>query len=138
MSRRFSDFLIASSFFISSNCSRSVLAKTGGFAHNWPLAHTKFACDWRQFAYKLYLSGRQLHTNCTRVAASRRQHEQNRTKFACDWQPHRYILHVTGGHSGTIYKRLAGKRCVKGCLYIIIIFFCITKSTSSTMLLIFS
>ncbi len=51
-----------------------MLAKTGGFARNWPLVHAKFACDWRLVAYKLYLSDLQLHANCTRVAASRMQH----------------------------------------------------------------
>jgi hypothetical protein len=34
---------MASSFFNSNNCSRSVLAKTSGFARNWPLAPAKFA-----------------------------------------------------------------------------------------------
>jgi hypothetical protein len=43
-SRRFSDFLMASSFFNSNNYSGSVLAKkTGGFARNWPLSRTIFA-----------------------------------------------------------------------------------------------
>jgi hypothetical protein len=51
-------------------------------------------------------------------------------------------LHATGGHSGTICMRLvanrlqdkrkADKRCVKGRLYILIIFFSIGKSTSLT------
>jgi hypothetical protein len=47
MSRRFSDFLMASSFFNSKNC--SVLAacfqKTGGFARNWPIVRAKIASD---------------------------------------------------------------------------------------------
>jgi hypothetical protein len=57
----------------------------------------------------------------------------------------RMNLHATDGHSGTICMRLvatrlqdkrqADKRCVKGHLYIIIIFFIIGRSTSSTMLL---
>ncbi len=60
--------------------------------------------------------------NCTRVAASRMQITE-----ICSY------LHATGGHQGTICMRLAAtrlqdkrqadKRCVKGRLYIIIIFF---------------
>jgi hypothetical protein len=54
-------------------------------------------------------------------------------QLACDWRPLRYNLPATGGHSGAICMRLAAirlqdkrqanKRCVKGRLYIIIIFF---------------
>ncbi len=33
-------------------------------------AHAKFACHWWPVAYKFYLSGRQMHANCTLVAAS--------------------------------------------------------------------
>ncbi len=120
VSRRFSDFLMASKFFNSNNCSRSVLAK------NWRLCTQLAAC-------KLYPSGRQSHANGNRVAASCMQHEKNQPKFACNWRPCGYNLHATGGHSGTICmplaatrlqdKRQADKRCVKGRLYIIIIFF---------------
>jgi hypothetical protein len=46
------------------------LQKTGGFA---PLAHAKFACDWRRVAYNLYPIGCQSHANCTLVAASHMQ-----------------------------------------------------------------
>jgi hypothetical protein len=50
MSRIFSDFLMASSFFYSN---------TGGFAMCWQLARAKIVCDWRPVAYKLNPSGRQ-------------------------------------------------------------------------------
>ncbi len=134
MSRRFSDFLMVSSFFNSNNCSRSVLAK------NWRLAQAK-----------LHATGGQSHINFTRVAASRmqivpewlsvawklypcgRQSQATWIKLAeiCK-RPRRYNLHVTDGHSSTICMRLAAtglqdkrqadKWCVKGHLYIIIIF----------------
>ncbi len=55
----------------------------------------------------MYPSGRKLHENCTRVAAS---HMQNLREFACDWQPLRYKLHAPGGHSGTICMRLVASR----------------------------
>ncbi len=112
MSRRFSDFLITSSFFNSNNCSRTVLAKTSGFARNWPLAHAKFAC-----AYKLYPSGRQPHAKFTRVAASRMQHQiksaeicqrlaATRVQFACDWWPLRYKTRDKshGSATATLHK----------------------------------
>jgi hypothetical protein len=52
-----------------------------------------------------------------------------------DWQPLWYNLHVTGSHSVT-RQETADKRCEKGNLCIIILFFSISKSTSSSMLLI--
>ncbi len=121
------------------------LQKTAGFARIWLPAHAKFACDRLPVAYKLYPSGRQLHINCTRVAASRiyivpewslvacklypserRWHATwiklvaTRVQFACDWWPLGYNLHATSGHS---VRRQADKRCLKGHIYIIIIFF---------------
>ena len=56
----------------------------------------------------LYPSGRQWHAN--------------RPKFACDWRPLSYNLHETGA-TPLQDKRQADKRCVKGRLYITIIFF---------------
>jgi hypothetical protein len=53
-----------------------------------------------------YLSGCQLHENCTRVAASRMQISADFIHVACYWRPRRYNLHSTGGHSVTIYMRL--------------------------------
>jgi hypothetical protein len=42
------DFLMASSFFYSNKIVLPTgLQKTDGLAHNWQLAHAKFACDWR-------------------------------------------------------------------------------------------
>ncbi len=61
MLRRFSDFLVASYFLNQIIVLAACLLKTGGFARNWPLAHAKFACDWRTVAYNLYPSGRQSH-----------------------------------------------------------------------------
>jgi len=80
----------------------------------------------------MYPSGRQLHANCTqmaaahanctRVAASRMQISVDFIHVACDWQPlghnlnatGRYsrmlFLHATGGHPDTICLRLAARR----------------------------
>jgi hypothetical protein len=88
----------------------------------------QFACDWRPRASRMQISANHIHVSC-------------------DWQPRGYNLHATGGHSGTICMRLAATRfqdkrqadkwCVKGRLYILIIFFSFRKSTSSAMLLTF-
>ncbi len=97
------------------------MQKTGGFARNWPPAHAKFACNWPPVAYKLYPSGRQLHINCTRVAASRMKtvHEP---PVACNMNTVGRNLHATGSHVGT-RQEASRQRYVKGHLYIIIIFF---------------
>jgi hypothetical protein len=73
-------------------------------------SHAKIACDCWLVAFKLYPSGCQLHANCTRVAASRRQIPIDFFHFACDWRPQGYNLHATGSHSGTICMRLAATR----------------------------
>jgi hypothetical protein len=62
---------MASSFFNSNICSPSVLTKY------WQLCTILAASACKicmRLAYKLYLSDRQLNANCTRVAASHRQH----------------------------------------------------------------
>jgi hypothetical protein len=92
MSRRFSDFLMASSFFYSNKCSGSVLYKNGGFALCWPLAHAKIVCDWPPVTDKLYPNGRQSHANCTRVIVGHSgticmQLADTREQFVCDWLP---------------------------------------------------
>ncbi len=93
----------------------------------------------------LHASGGPSHINCTRVTASRMQIVPACLTVACNMNKISQNLHATGCHLGTICmrvaapplpdKRQADKRCVKGRLYIIIIFFSIGKSTSSTMLL---
>jgi hypothetical protein len=75
------------------------LQKTGSFARNWPLAHAKFV-----------LSGRQLHINCTRVAASRMQMVPAWLPVACNMNKICGNLHATGGHSDTICIQLAASR----------------------------
>ncbi len=124
VSRRFSDFFMASSFFNSNNCSRSVLAK------NWRLctqlatkackvwmrlaaSRMQFVPECQPFACKLYPRGRQSHATwiksaeiCMRLAATR-------VSFACDWRPLGYKTK----------DKKTKKRRAKGCLYIIIIFF---------------
>jgi hypothetical protein len=57
VSRRFSDFLMSSSFFISNNCSAACLQKTGGFARNWPLSRAKFAAVFLLHFKVLHPSG---------------------------------------------------------------------------------
>ncbi len=125
---------MASSFFHSNNCSRSVLAK------NWRLCMQLAAS-----ACKLYPRGRQSHAAWIKSAAICMRLAATRVLFACVWWPRGYNLHATGGHSGTICMRLtatplqdkrqADKRCVKGRLYSIIIFLSKSKSTSLNMLL---
>jgi hypothetical protein len=82
------------------------LQKTSGCACSWPLAHVKFACDWRPVTYKLYPSGRQSHINCTQVAASRMQ-------IVPEWSP----VACNGGHMGTICMRLAATRVQFACAW---------------------
>jgi hypothetical protein len=99
----------------------------------WPLAHAKFACDWRPIAYKLYPSGRQSHINRARVVASRMQIVPVWLPVPCNVNKIGRNLHATGDPVGTICMRLAvagvqdkiqaDKKCVKGRLYIIVIFF---------------
>ncbi len=103
------------------------MQKTSGFARNSPLAHAKLACDWQPVTYKLYLSGRKSHIICTWVAASWMQIVPVWPPVACNMNKNGRNLHATGGHAGAI--------CVKGHIYIIINFFSISMSTSSTMLL---
>jgi hypothetical protein len=67
-----------------------------------PLVCLSLVTEWPPVACKLYLSGRQLHANCTRVAASRMQILADFIHVACDWRPHGYNLYETGGHLGTI------------------------------------
>ncbi len=55
-------------------------------------------------------SGRQSHTNCTRVAASRMQISVDFIHVACNCLPRGYNLHATGGHSGTIDMRPIASR----------------------------
>jgi hypothetical protein len=109
------------------------LQKTGGFARNWPLAHAKFAYDWPPVACKLYPSGRQSHANCTSVAPSRMQIIPAWPPVACNMNKIGMRLAATGiqfacdcrplGYK-TRDKQTRDKKCVKGCLYIIIIFLC--------------
>ncbi len=93
----------------------------------------------------LHATGGHSHINCTRVAASRMQIVPQWQPVACKLYPRGHQSHATWIKLAEICMRLeatrlqdkrqADKRCVKGCLYIIIIFFSISKSTSSTMLL---
>jgi hypothetical protein len=50
VSHRFSDFLMASSFFYPIIVLAACLQKTGGFACNWPLARANFASVFLVFA----------------------------------------------------------------------------------------
>ncbi len=111
------------------------LQKTGGFARNWPPAHAKFACDWRPVAYKLYPSGRQSHATCIKSAEICMRLAATQVQFTCNWRPLRYNLHATGGHSVSRQETSRQEVRKRPSLYIIIIFFSIGKSTSSTMLL---
>jgi hypothetical protein len=75
--------------------------------------YAKIAWDWRPDAFKLYPSGGQSHTNCTRVAASRRQITADFIPVvcdwrpcgynACDWRPLLYSLNETGRKLHTIF-----------------------------------
>jgi hypothetical protein len=56
---------MVSSFLIQINVLAACFQKTGSFALHWSLARAK----------KLHVAGCQSHSNCTRVAASRMQHE---------------------------------------------------------------
>jgi len=76
--------------------------------------HAKIACNWQPVAFKLYLSGHQLHVNCTRVAASRRRIPINFlilhvAEFACDWRPLRYNLNATGCQSHAIFAHASSQ-----------------------------
>ncbi len=78
---------------------------------------------------------------CTRVAPSCMQIVPAWPPVACHRNKIDGNLHATGDHAGTICmplvdtrlqdKRQADKRCAKGRPYIILILFCIGKSTSS-------
>jgi hypothetical protein len=87
---------------INSNyCSGRVLSK------NWRLCAVIAAS-----ACKNYLSCRQSHANCTRVATIKLtvlclRLAAKWVQFACDWRPRGYNLHATGGHVSTICMRLA-------------------------------
>jgi hypothetical protein len=86
----------------------------------------------RQRKQSLHATGGQSNLNCTRVAASRMQIVPAWQPVACNMNKIGRNLHATGGHAGTICMRLAAtrlqdkrqadKRCVKGHLYITIIF----------------
>ncbi len=93
-SRRFSDFLMASSFFYSNKSSGSMLSK-----------------NWR-FCIMLAASACK---SCMRLAASHRQFVPEWPPVACilyprDRRPLGYNLHATGGHSGTSCFWLAARR----------------------------
>jgi hypothetical protein len=108
---------MASSFFNSNNCSRSVLAK------NWRLCTqmaasackvsmrlncTRVAAscmqivpEWPPVACKFYLRGRQSHGAWIKLAEFCMRLAAMGVQFACDWRPLGYNLHASGGHSGT-------------------------------------
>jgi hypothetical protein len=88
--------------------------------------------------YYLQATGVQSQINCIRVAASRMQiiprgrqsHAKwinltaaTQVQFECNWWPLRCNLHARLAATRLQDKRQANKRCVKGRLYIIIIFF---------------
>jgi hypothetical protein len=70
MLRRFSDFLMVSSFLIQIIVLAACVQKTGGFALYLPPMECK-----NSMRLAASRGGCQLHANCTRVAASRMQHE---------------------------------------------------------------
>jgi len=90
VSRRFSDFLTASSIFNSNHCSRSVLAK------KWRLS-TQLAAG----ACKICKI-----CNCTLVAASCMLFVLTWPPVACNMNKISRNLHPTGGHVGTICMQL--------------------------------
>jgi hypothetical protein len=97
VSRRFSDFLMESSFLNSNNCSCSVLAKKLAALHS----------TGRLRMQSLHATGGQSHINYTRGTASSMQ-------IVPAWPPVAFKinkidgdLHATGGHAGTICMRLS-------------------------------
>ncbi len=100
MSRRFSDFLVASSCFYSNNCSGSELSKS------WRL-YMQLAASRMQ---KLDATGRQSHTYCTRVAASRLQIVPAWPPIACKLYLRGRQSHATWIKSTGICMRLAATR----------------------------
>jgi hypothetical protein len=95
------------------------------------LSLVQFACDWWPPGYNLYAtgghsgtiytplvclslvlypSGRQSHSNSTRVAASCTQIVPLWPPVACKFQPIFFMLLATGSHACTICMRLAATR----------------------------
>ncbi len=131
VSRRFSDFLMASSFFYLKNSSRSVLEKNRRLCTQLAASMCKiwfhmalssivpahfpnqikkgpsveYSEAWpRMWTFTHLLSACLL--SCNRVAACRMQIVAAWPPVACKFRPILFMFHATGGHAGIIFMRL--------------------------------
>jgi hypothetical protein len=123
VSHRFSDFLMASSFFNSNNCSRSVLAKNWRLCIQLAASRMQIVPAWPPGACNM----NKITEICMRLAATRVQ-------FACDWRPLRYNLHATGSHSVTRQETSRQEVCKRPSLHHIYIFLALASPHPRRML----